>query len=292
MIQSMTGYGRGEAKFGSLGVVAEIRATNHKYFDIVIRLPKFLAEREGDLKKKVQQRFTRGRFDLSVNVNGLPDHTRRLELDLTLADQYTRILKRLKTQLRLPGQVDLALLTGFREIISVSEKAEASQGLTRRVDTSVRTALRRLEEMRSKEGRSLVRDLQNRVRFIEGTLDRIQARSPEVVREYQARLQERVHHLTQGLKIDPGRLAQEVALCADRCDISEEITRLKSHLRQFRTMIREKVSIGRSLDFLIQEMNREVNTIGSKSNNAAIAMEVVSAKSELEKIREQVQNIE
>jgi len=145
--------------------------------------------------------------------------------------------------------------------------------------------------MRRKEGQSLAKDLRGRIRFIEKTLRRIEVRVPTMVRGYQSRLKDRIERLTQGVKLDPNRLAQEVALFAERSDVSEEMTRLKSHLGQFKTMIRGNESVGRSLDFLIQEMNREVNTIGSKASDAPIAMGVVGIKSELEKLREQVQNI-
>lgn len=292
MIESMTGYGRSEGSYRDLTIVAELRSTNHKYCDIAVRLPKLLLPLETVLKKQVQQRFTRGRLELSVSINGTAERSKQLDVDLELARQYFRILKDLKSKLELPGQVDLPLLMGFRDIITTAETAEATDALAAEVQALLKEAMGRLESMRRKEGRALVLDLRRRLRAIERGLGRIKTRVPEMVRGYQTRLHDRIQRLTQGVKLDPARLAQEVALFAERSDVSEELTRLKSHLSQFKTMIRGKEAVGRSLDFLIQEMNREINTVGSKASDASIAMEVVGVKSELEKLREQVQNIE
>jgi uncharacterized protein (TIGR00255 family) len=292
MIESMTGYGRSEGSYHDLVIVAELRSTNHKYCDITVRLPKFLLPMEMSLKKRLQERFTRGRLELAVTVNGAAEQTKRLEVDLELARKYSRILKEIQTKLELPGQVDLAMLMSFRDIISTAELEEATDELASKIQELVKEAMGRLEAMRKKEGQALVKDLRERLRIIEKALRRIEVRIPTTVRGYQARLKDRIERLTQGVKLDPARLAQEAALFAERSDVSEELTRLKSHLSQFKTMIQGNDAVGRSLDFLIQEMNREVNTIGSKSSDAPIAMGVVGIKSELEKLREQVQNIE
>lgn len=292
MIESMTGYGRSEGRFHEFAIVAELRSTNHKYCDISIRIPKFLLPLEISLKKRVQQRFTRGRLELAVTVNGAADQTKRLEVDLELARQYTRILGEIQSKLELPGQVDLAMLMGFRDIITTTDLEGETDELSLQVEKLVGEAMARLETMRRKEGQSLAKDLRHRIVLIEKALRRIEGRIPTMVRGYQGRLKDRIERLTRGVKLDPNRLAQEAALFAERSDVSEELTRLKSHLSQFKTMIRGNDSIGRSLDFLIQEMNREVNTIGSKATDAPIAMGVVGIKSELEKLREQVQNIE
>jgi uncharacterized protein (TIGR00255 family) len=292
MIESMTGYGRSEGSYRDFLMVAELRSTNHKYCDITVRLPKFLLPLEAPLKKRLQERFTRGRLELAVTVNGAAGQTKRLEVDLELARQYARILKDVQTKLGLPGQVDLGMLMSFRDIITTAELEEATDELASKIQGLVKDAMGRLEAMRRKEGQALAKDLRQRLQIIEKVLRRIEARIPAMVHGYQTRLKDRIERLTQGVKLDPNRLAQEVALFAERSDVSEEMTRLKSHLNQFKTMIRGSDAVGRSLDFLIQEMNREVNTIGSKSSDASIAMGVVGIKSELEKLREQVQNIE
>jgi len=292
MIESMTGYGRSEGSYRDLLMVAELRSTNHKYCDITVRLPKILLPLETPLKKRLQERFTRGRLELSVTLNGASEPTKRLEADLELARRYVCILKDLQSNLGLPGQVDLGMLMSFRDIITTPELEEATDDLALKIQVLVKEAMRRLESMRRKEGLALAKDLRGRIQFIEKALRRIEARVPAMVRGYQARLNDRIERLTQGVKLDPNRLAQEVALFAERSDVSEELTRLKSHLLQFKAMIKGNKAVGRSLDFLIQEMNREVNTIGSKSSDASIALGVVGIKSELEKLREQVQNIE
>ncbi|HEY5593776.1 MAG TPA: YicC/YloC family endoribonuclease [Nitrospiria bacterium] len=292
MIKSMTGYGRSEGSYRNLVLVAELRSTNHKYCDITVRLPKFLLPLETPLRKRLQERFTRGRLELAVTVNGAAEQTKRLEVDLELARHYVRILKEIKAKLSLPGPVDLAMLMSFRDIVTTGELEEATDELASQIQKRVNEAMDRLEAMRKKEGQALVKDLRQRLRIIEKALRRIETRIPSMVRGYQARLKDRIERLTQGSKLDPSRLAQEVALFAERSDVSEERTRLKSHLGQFKTMIEGSDAVGRSLDFLIQEMNREVNTVGSKSSDAPIAMGVVGIKSELEKMREQVQNIE
>jgi uncharacterized protein (TIGR00255 family) len=292
MIQSMTGYGRSEGTHREFAIVAELRSTNHKYCDISVRLPKFLLPLEIPLKKLLQQRFTRGRLELAVSVNGAAEQTKRMEANLELARQYLTLMKEIQAKLDLPGRPDLGMLMEFRDIIAPADLEDTTGELESRVEALVGDAMGRLESMRKKEGQSLAKDLLHRIGMIEKALGRIQIRIPAMLREYQARLKDRIDRLTKGVKLDPGRLIQEVALFAERSDVTEELTRLKSHMKQFRTMIRGNVSVGRSLDFLIQEMNREVNTIGSKASDAAVALGVVGIKSELEKLREQVQNIE
>lgn len=291
MIQSMTGYGRSEGTFLDVAIVTELRSTNHKYCDIVVRLPKLLLPLESPIKKMIQQEFQRGRLELTVSLNGAAEQAKRIELDPEMANQYVRILKELKSKFDLSGPIDVGLLSGFRDIISVSGAPEASDDLAQRVRMLVKEAMRELAGMRKKEGQALERDLKKRLAIIEKAVRVVESRVPRIIQAYQSRLKDRIKHLTHGIQLDQGRLAQEVALFAERCDIQEEITRLKSHLKQFRGMIQKKESVGRSLDFLIQEMNREVNTIGSKGNDAGVAMDVVSMKSELERVREQVQNV-
>ncbi|HEY5647917.1 MAG TPA: YicC/YloC family endoribonuclease [Nitrospiria bacterium] len=292
MAQSMTGYGRREGRAGDVVVVAEMRSTNHKFCDVVVRLPKILLPLEGDLRKKVQERFSRGRVELAISLNGTPDKSKKLELDLDLAGQYYRMAGQLKRKFKLKADVDLASLLSFRDVVSVAEIEEEAGRLSKKVDAVVDGAMKRLAEMRRKEGQTLVRDLLLRVKGIEKRLKTVHSNLPKILKGYQARLNDRIKKLSGGLKPDPARVAQEVAFFAERTDIHEELTRLASHLDQFRKMIRSNKPVGRSLDFLIQEMNREVNTIGSKANDAGVAMEVVGIKSEMEKMREQIQNIE
>lgn len=292
MIQSMTGYGRAEGSYKGRSLVVELRSVNHRYCDVVVRLPKLLAPVEETLKKKVQERFARGHIELSVSLNGAGNTPKRFKLDLESAEAYHRILKKLKTALHLSGEIDLPLLSHFKEIITVSEQAEEIAPLARFVDRMLERAIRALEKMRGEEGRALGKDLVSHLDELDRMLDLIKQQEKKAVQAYHERLQKRVSELTQGIAVDPARLAQEVALLVDRSDISEETSRLKTHLEQFRKMLQKAEAVGRALEFLLQEMNREVNTIGSKANDVAISMQVVAMKSALEKLREQVQNIE
>lgn len=292
MIRSMTGYGREERVFKGGLLAVEIRSVNSKYCDLSLRLPKLLLPFESTLRSLVQQRIARGRIELSVTYNGAADRSRTLQLDLPLAQQYRRLLHQLKTKLNLKGEIDVALLVGLRDVISSVEVVQPISGLDKAAEKAISRALDRLDAMRAREGRALAQDTTARIMSIRDAADRIRARAPRVVADHQSRLDARVQQLAGGLKLDPARLAQEVALFAERCDITEELTRIESHLAQFEEMMTRREPVGRSLDFLIQELNREVNTVGSKANDAAIAQEVVAVKSELEKLREQVQNIE
>ncbi len=288
----MTGYGRDEHAYKGGVIAVELRAVNHKYCDISMRLPKVLAALETGLRKTLQQRFARGRIELSVGLNGSGEVGRALKLDLKLARDYHRLLEQLKKGLKIKGEVDLGMLLGLRDLIVVEESAGLSADLEPLVQRSVTRAMDQLETMRMREGATLARDLAQRIGAIRTGADRIRERAPAVIEDYRRRLEARIQQLAGGIKVDPDRIAQEVAFHAERCDISEELTRLASHLTQFDAMLKSAEPVGRSMDFLIQEMHREVNTVGSKANDARIAQDVVTLKSELEKLREQVQNIE
>lgn len=292
MIRSMTGYGRAEGSYKGRPFAVELRSVNHRYCDVVVRIPKLLAPLEETIKKKVQERFARGHIELSVSFNGAANASRQFKLDLESAEAYHRILKKLKSALHLDGEIDVALMSHFREIITVSEPAEDLAPLARFIDRLLERSMRGLEKMRAEEGKALGEDLESHLDELNGMLGLIKQQEKKAVQAYHERLQKRVSDLTQGIAIDPGRLAQEVAILVDRSDISEETARLKTHLEQFRKMLQKEEAVGRALEFLLQEMNREVNTIGSKANDVTVSMQVVSMKSALEKIREQVQNIE
>lgn len=292
MIRSMTGYGRSQASVEGSRIELELRSVNHRYCEIAVRLPKPLSSLEAPVKKRLQQRFARGRLDLQVTLNGTGEYARRLEMDLDLAQQYRRLYQVLKTRLKIKGEIDLALFTNFRNIITVTERSLGSKRLVHTFYRLLDQAARRLEQMRRREGRALARDLIRRLQRIRRSIGAIKRRVPKAVIHYQRQLQIRINRLTEGMSLDPRRLGQEVAFYATRCDVSEEVTRLESHLSQFETMVRAPAAVGRSLDFVIQEMHREVNTAGSKADDVYISRQVILIKSELEKLREQVQNVE
>lgn len=292
MIQSMTGFGRAETAVNGGSLLVELRSVNHRYCDAVVRLPRFLNTLEAVCKKKIQSHFARGRFELSVSVQRPKGSQRRYTLDLDTAETYYRLLKRLKKSLHLSGEIDIALLSQFRELISVSEPEEPIGLLEKALHKTLGRAIFALEKMRKHEGKSLAVDVVKQLLSFSKRLVIVKSREKKTLASYHKRLRERVSDLSKGLKMDSVRLAQEVAIFAERSDISEERTRLDAHVKQFRSMIRQREAVGRPLDFLLQEMHREVNTLSSKSNDLQISMQVVAMKSELEKIREQVQNIE
>ncbi|MGH7167254.1 MAG: YicC/YloC family endoribonuclease [Nitrospiraceae bacterium] len=292
MITSMTGYGRREAVWRGGSVAVELRSVNHRFCEVVIRLPRALSSLEDDFKRRIQRRCTRGRIELAVSLHGGKDSGRTISLDHSLAKQYHRLLGDLKQELHLGGTIDVALLAGFRDIVSVSDQPVVDRRMTGIVRRLVAGALADLDAMRRREGAALARDAKSRLQVIRQAAAGIATRTPLVVQEYFDRMKARVEKLVGLGQADPGRLHQEIALYADRCDVTEELTRLESHLAQFTTALNGGGPVGRTLDFLLQEMGREVNTIGSKANDAEISTHVVQIKGELEKIREQVQNIE
>lgn len=293
MIKSMTGYGRRDGTWTSGTVTVEVRAVNHRFCEVVVRVPRSLASLEDQLKKAVLQRTHRGRIEVTVSFQSERTGIKTLSLDRALAKQYHRALRSLQKEEGVSGAIDLALLAGFRDIISVTEQpAGEDRRLTRLIRRLLGGALSDLDEMRCREGRVLYRDMKTRLRGISQAKMSIKRRAPLVSQAHYSRMKARIETLLGHATPDSGRLQQELAVYADRCDVTEEVTRLESHLAQFERTLNRRTSVGKTLDFLLQEMGREINTIGSKANDADISGDVVKIKAELEKIREQVQNIE
>lgn len=293
MIKSMTGYGKAEAMLDGRKYAVEIRSLNHRYLEISLRLPGSLSSLETEIRRRVGERFSRGRIEVSVRVdtNGNMEEG-RLELNLPLLKNYHDLLRRLKAEFQLSGDITLDHFTGFKDIFVPMEVETDMELIAAQIGTVLDEAVRLLTEMRQKEGELLLVDLDEHIRRVEGCLNVIADRAPKCVQEYQRRLTERVRELTGGVDVDEIRLSQEVAIMADKSDVTEEIVRLASHISQFREMLKSGDAIGRKIDFLIQEMNREINTIGSKTGDLDISRNVIEIKSELGKLREQVQNIE
>ncbi len=271
----------------------EIRSLNHRYLEISLRLPGSLSSLETEIRRRVGERFSRGRIEVSVRVdtNGNMEEG-RLELNLPLLKNYHDLLRRLKAEFQLSGDITLDHFTGFKDIFVPMEVDTDMELIAAQIGTVLDEAVRLLTEMRQKEGELLLVDLDEHIRRVEGCLNVIADRAPKCVQEYQRRLTERIRELTGGVDVDEIRLNQEVAIMADKSDVTEEIVRLASHISQFREMLKSGDAIGRKIDFLIQEMNREINTIGSKTGDLDISRNVIEIKSELGKLREQVQNIE
>lgn len=284
----MTGYGRGEE--GSF--VAEIRGFNHRYLDISIRLPKSLSILELRIKKVLQDKFSRGRLEVSITRNGKTE-TRSLVVDRELFNQYYKLLEGLKTDFNLKGEVDLTLMASMKEFISFKESEEDIEAAWKDIEGALGDSIEGLLIMRKEEGGFLRGDLLGRIGTVEHCLEMIDKKCPQIVEDYRKRLLENVKYLlAEGVEIDERRIHFEVALFAERCDITEEIVRIRSHIGQLRKMLDEEGAIGKKLDFLIQEIGREINTVSSKAGDAEISLNVIEIKAELERIREQIQNIE
>jgi uncharacterized protein (TIGR00255 family) len=292
MIKSMTGYGRGEWQGELKQIEAEIRSFNHRYLDVSIRLPRKLNPLEGQVRNLLKQRVSRGRLEVAVQLEDTSAGEQKLELDLSLARDIHLALKSLQETLGLPGEIRLETLANFRDLFVRKEMEVDLEKEWTSLQTALENALTNLEQMRQNEGLNLKSDFLNRLKTVEDLARQIAAQSPLSLQAGRDRLAERVAELSGGLEVDPSRLAQEVAFLAERSDITEELVRLKSHLNQFREMLDRPEPMGRRMEFLLQEFNREANTIGSKANDAGISHLTVEIKSELEKMREQVQNVE
>lgn len=294
MIRSMTGYGKAECVLAGRKFVVEMKSVNHRYLEVSLRLPGLLLPLEAEVKKKIGEEFSRGRIEATIRVDmeGNAEGGGRFSLNLPLIRNYHALLVQMKQELGLEDEISLSVMAGFREAFVPAEMLQEPGTLWEELSPVLAEAIGMLKEMRQREGESLQRDLEERLTLIAGFMERIAGRAPQVVLEYQKRLGERVRELTGGIAIDEARLLQEVAIMADRSDITEEIVRFRSHIEQFTDLLKDGDAAGRKIDFLIQEMGREVNTIGSKSGDAEIARNVIEIKSELAKLREQVQNIE
>jgi len=292
MIRSMTGYGIGQ-KVISLGrVTAEARSSNHRYLDISLRLPKKLSPFETRIKEMVKVHFSRGRFDISIEMDSGGKDRFKLEPNIEAAQMYVDALESLKSTLDITGEVTLDLVSRARDVITAKEVEGDVGPLWEEISEVLLSCLEALEAMREREGRNLVLDLKRRLKRIARNTKEVRGRSPSVVEVYRKRLSERLAEMTEGMEIDRSRLHQEVAYFADRSDITEEVVRIDSHLRQFGQMLESDEPVGRKMDFLLQEIHREVNTISAKANDVVISQKVVEIKAELERMREQIQNIE
>ena len=292
MIHSMTGFGRRQAPWQDGSVTVEMRSVNHRFLEIACRLPRPLSHLEDSFKKAIQQRCIRGRVDITVTVQGGKGRAGSVNLDQPLAKQYHEALRTLKKSLKLSGSIDLALMASLRDVVSVSDQPAEDPKLEKMVRQLTTQALSDLDAMRTREGKALAEDMSARIQTLRGHKTRVAARTPLLAQEAFAKMKIRVEKLLGSEIPDPPRLYQELAAYADRGDITEEIVRLDSHMLQFEETLSRAESVGKTLDFLLQEIGREVNTIGSKASDAEIAGHVVQMKAELERIREQVQNVE
>jgi len=291
-MHSMTGYGRSEVRHAHLALTVEARSVNHRYLDIALRYPRIYAPLEARMKQRVGAYCTRGRIDITLVPQESTDTRRALLLDHTLARQYYDTLQRLQESLGLPGTIDLNLIASLRDVFRVEEASADVENDWDIIAQGLDAALQALQTMRRQEGEVLRRDFAQRLQAMAQQSQSIRQRVPQVVVEYQQRLEQRVKELFAQFELDPNRIAQEAIVFAERSDITEELTRLDAHMQACTRLLSSSEAVGRKIEFLVQEMHREVNTIGSKSNDTVIAHGVVELKSELERMREQSQNIE
>jgi uncharacterized protein (TIGR00255 family) len=293
-MKSMTGYGRGESSQNGFKVTVELSSVNRKQSEIFVTLPREMEMLEAQIRDLINRNVSRGRLNVRVGLHaGASNLSARMHLNIPLAKAYARELSRLSRQLKLPGPVTLDQLARAPGVFQTDEQLVEEQDFWPAVQQALKKALSMLVKMRVREGAHLVQDLARRVALMRHAAVRVQRRAPRVAKRYREQLLQRIQDA--GLEapgVEDDRLLKEVVYFADRSDISEELTRLQSHFQQFDDCVKSAEPVGRTLDFLAQEMNREINTIGSKANDSDISREVVTLKAELEKFREQAQNVE
>ena len=291
MIKSMTGYGRSKYEVDGRIYTVDIKAVNHKYSDISIKLPRILNYKEDDLRKKVSAAISRGKIDVFITFENYSSKGIDVKFNMELAKAYVTELNRLSEETGVANTLTAIDISKMPEIFKLNESNDEDL-IGTEVEKAVDEALEKFLSMREVEGEKLVIDMNNRINFIEGKVNEISNFSDGLVEEYIEKLRNRIKELLQTEVVDEARLAQEIVIYSDKCSIQEELTRLNSHINQFKTLISGSSPVGKKIDFLIQEMNRETNTIGSKANCLDITNRVIEIKTEIENIREQVQNIE
>lgn len=292
MIKSMTGYGRGTSQDGQRGFTVELKSVNNRYIDVYIRLPKQINSFEDRIRKYISTKISRGKIDVYITQDKFSQDDIEIRVDDNFASAYYNSLCLLKEKYDLKDDITLSMLSGISDILKIEKKEEDKEEVWNLVQKALDEALDIFIDMRSNEGLKLSKDISKRCDIIENKVIEIEERSPVMVDEFKEKIKQRVCEFLKEVEIDEARLLNEVAFFSDKVNITEEIVRMKSHIVQLKNSLNFEEPVGRRLDFLIQEMNREINTIGSKSNDLAITNLVVDLKSELEKIREQVQNIE
>jgi uncharacterized protein (TIGR00255 family) len=288
----MTGFGRGEYTGGNKQITAEIKSVNHRYSEVIVRLPRSYASLEETVRRQVLAEISRGRVEVFIKLEKNGVEGQQFQVDKELALAYYKAMKELATITGAEMNAGIAEIAHLPGVLTVEEAQENVEEVQKEIEPALRQALSMMLAMRDSEGEKLAQDLQERIAYLDALKQKISEKSPLVVSLYREKLKSRIKEITESDVVDENRLALEVAIFADKCSIDEELVRLGSHFAQFNAFLREKASTGRKLDFLIQEINREVNTIGSKANDLDITKYVVEMKSELEKLREQVQNIE
>ena len=292
MVKSMTGYGRGEANLNGRPITVELRSVNNRYLDCTVKLPRIYVFAEDAVKSRVQSRISRGKVDVYITIGPSANGDVAISVNKPVADGYYAALKDLRDTYGLRDDISVSLLSRFQDVFLVEKTQEDLEALSADICTVLDLALDDFDAMRTREGEKLCQDVRSRASTIEGLVSKVETRSPGIVADYRAKLVARMNEVLQNTQIDESRILTEAAIYADKVAVDEETVRLRSHLSQLDHMLSQGGAIGRKLDFLIQEFNREANTIGSKCSDIETAGYVVDIKAEIEKIREQIQNIE
>jgi uncharacterized protein (TIGR00255 family) len=291
-MRSMTGYGRGDGDHGGTKFSVELNSVNRKQSDIVINLPRDLAALEPRIRQAINEKISRGRMNVLVGLHQGANGVAALALDTALARSYHDAMLTLQKELSAPGEITIGAILQAPGVMRSPEQSVDADEAWPTIERALATALGELVKMREHEGKHLAKDLIHRLKVLRQEIKGIRALYPDVVKKYRTALIERIEKAGLDLPVDDERLLKEITIFADRSDISEELTRLESHLAQFAHHLRKNEPVGRTLEFITQEIFRELNTLGAKSNDAGISQHVVACKSELEKIREQIQNLE
>ncbi len=292
MVKSMTGFGRACKEVDGYVITVELKSVNHRYFDFSSRCPRQYGFIDDKIKSFVNSKVARGKIDCYVGIEALNTESADVVVNNTLASAYVKALKEISTNYDLKEDFGASTVARFPDVLIVKKADEDEDKIWQLVKTVAEEAIDKFTQMRCVEGRKMYDDVYSRSQFILDTVSFIEERSPQTVKEYNDKLVERVHELLGDVTLDESRILQEVAIYADKVAVAEETVRLRSHIAQLREFISSDEPVGRKLDFLVQEINRETNTIGSKCNDVEIAKKVVEVKAEIEKIREQIQNIE
>ena len=292
MIKSMTGFGRSTYENEGREYIIEIKSVNNRFTDINIKMPRNLNYLEEKIRKQILSNISRGKVEVSIQLNNNSDLGKKINLNTDIAKKYVEELKKLSEETNIIDNINIMDVARFPDVLNIRIDEEAEEVIEKELFTALDSAIDSFLDMRQKEGSKIKVDLENRIEVIKQKIEQISSISAGLVDEYVVKLETRIKELLKTDVVDQKRLAQEVVIYSDKCSVEEEITRLKSHISQFLNLLNENIAIGKKLDFLIQEMNRETNTIGSKANNLEITNFVVDIKTELENIREQIQNIE
>ena len=292
MIRSMTGFGRGEATVDGRDITVEIKSVNHRYFEFNCRTTRGFGFLEEKLKSYIKERVSRGKIDMFVSLSQKEDTEAIVKINPSLARGYINALKKLSDEYGVKDDISVSTVSSYSDIFQVHKAPEDEEEVWNAVKPVLDTALNNFITMRETEGEKMKADVMSRAKHILSIVDEIESRSPERVKEYEARLKERIEELLGSADYDEQRVITEVAIFADKVAVDEETVRLRSHFDQLKALMDSDGEVGRKLDFIIQEMNREANTIGSKANDSNLSHMVVDIKAEIEKIREQIQNIE